>query len=66
MQKPYTNYMDVCNKSLTATYQYKTSKWQVANYLSTITNEPIWLIILITSWLTSKIIISPFRLNEYD
>jgi hypothetical protein len=55
----------VCNKSLTATYQCKISKWQVKNYLSTITNEPIGLIILITSWLTSKIIIVPFRLNEY-
>jgi hypothetical protein len=55
----------VCNKSLTATYQCKTSKWQVTNYLSTITNEPIGLITLITSWLTSKLLFPPFRLNEY-
>jgi hypothetical protein len=33
--------------------------------LSTITNEPIGLIVLITSWLTSKLLFPPFRLNEY-
>jgi hypothetical protein len=32
----YTVYTDVCNKSLTATYQYTTSKLQVKNYLQTI------------------------------
>jgi hypothetical protein len=55
----------VCNKSLTATYQCTTSKWQVTNYLSRITNEPIGIIILITSWLRSKLLFPPFRLNEY-
>jgi hypothetical protein len=40
-------------------------KLQVTNYLSTITNEPIGLIILITSWLTIKSLLFPFRLNEY-
>jgi hypothetical protein len=34
---PYTVYTAVCNKSLTSTYQYKISKWQVTNYLQTIT-----------------------------
>jgi hypothetical protein len=29
----YMDYTAVCNKSLTATYQCKTSKWQVTNYL---------------------------------
>jgi hypothetical protein len=55
----------VCNKSLTANYQCKTSKWQVTNYLSTIKNESIGLIILITSWFTSKLFFPPFRLNGY-
>jgi hypothetical protein len=44
-------------------------KFQVTNYLQTmfktITNEPIWIIILITSWLTLNI--APFhsRSNEH-
>jgi hypothetical protein len=32
-RSPYTHYTAVCNKSLTATYQCTTSKWQVTNYL---------------------------------
>jgi hypothetical protein len=40
-------------------------KWQVTNYLLTITNEPISLIILITSWFISKHFFPPFRINEY-